>query len=69
MTTYAIKVMFTEDDWLYVTENTKHCMDLKVMTFDTFEAAVQAAKVFQIKGKEQNVKVVEYKEGDRIFSE
>mgnify|MGYP001142066333 CR=1 FL=1 len=53
-----------KDDWIFVTENTGKCdmFDLRPVLFDDLTEALEYAKVFTIKGKEQNVQVVNYDE-------
>jgi len=48
------------DDWIFVTEDTKDCWDLRPVLFNDLTEALEYAKVFTIKGKEQNVQVVSY---------
>ena len=57
---YAIKVNLAVDDWIYVTEYTRHCMDLVPMIFDDIESAENFAITWRLEGKADNVKVVEY---------
>lgn len=57
---YALKVKLGEGDWIYVTEDTRHCWDLRPLLFETFEQANQAAQVWRIQGKSDAVTVVEY---------
>ena len=58
---YAIKLMLSKDDWIYVTEDTGgNCWDLTVRTFDDIKDAERFAEVFTIEGRESNVRVVEY---------
>ena len=48
-----------KDDWIYVTEDSKgNCWDLQPMMFDNLTEALDCAKIFTVKGREQNVKVV-----------
>lgn len=57
---YAIMIRMGDGDWIYVTEQTYNCWDLMPELYETFEQAEQAASVWRLKGKEINVKVVEY---------
>jgi len=61
VTEYAIRVKF-DDEWMMVSEIVE-CMDYfkpVIKTFDTREAAQEHAEIFTVKGKEENVEVVEY---------
>lgn len=59
---YAIQIKLAEDDWIYVTKDTGgHCWDLQPELFDTLESAEKFADIWRIKGREDNVIVVEYK--------
>jgi hypothetical protein len=61
--TYAVKVMLSVDDWIYITKNNStHCWDLKPETFATKKLAYGFAKQWRLSGKGQNVKVVKYNE-------
>lgn len=61
---YALMIdLGGNDDWIYVTEDTDHCWDLKPVLYENFSAADQAAQVWRIQGKDSKVKVVEYLEG------
>ena len=57
---WAIKIRIGDGDWIYVTEDNDWCWDLQPQLYQTFEQAEQAAKVWRLKGKEMNVKVVKY---------
>ena len=58
---YAIKVCLDgKDDWLYITEYTRNCMDLVPVLFDDEESAENYAIIWRIEGKADMVKVVEY---------
>ena len=58
---YAIKVCLdNKDNWLYITEYTRHCMELVPVTFDDIESAENYAITWRLEGKADNVKVVEY---------
>jgi hypothetical protein len=58
---YAIKVCLDgKDDWLYITEYTRDCMDLVPVLFDDIESAENFAITWRLEGKADNVKVVEY---------
>lgn len=60
MIKYAIQVMWQPDDWMYITEG--RFDDLQVKVFNSSEAAEEIAEHFRLTGKEENVKVVVYKE-------
>jgi len=49
-----------KDDWIYVTEQTEHCWDLKPMLFEQAIDALAFSEKFVIPGKEKNVVVVNY---------
>lgn len=58
---YAIMICLDgKDDWIFVTEQTEHCWDLKPMLFEDPELALTYARTFEVEGKERNVKVVSY---------
>lgn len=58
---YAIKVMLSIDDWIYVTEDHRFCdWNLKLKLFNTLNEAEAFADSWRQKGKEEFVKVVEY---------
>ena len=59
---YAIMVCLDvdNDDWLYITEHTKNCMDLQPVLFDDEESAENYAITWRLEGKADMVKVVEY---------
>jgi len=59
---YAIMVCLNEqdDDWIYVTVQTKDCWDLEPVLFEDLNTALEYAKTFEIEGKAHNVKVVTY---------
>lgn len=62
MVKFAVKVMLTADDWIYITEDTRgKCWDLKPVLFDTRSEAEEYSKIWS-NGVERNrfVKVVEY---------
>ena len=60
---YAIMVCLDgKDDWIFVTEQTEHCWDLKPMLFEDAKLALTYAKTFEVEGKEHNVKVINYEE-------
>jgi len=61
---YAIKVCLDpeNDDWLYITERTQNCMDLRLVLFDDEENAENYAITWRLEGKAEMVKVVEYNE-------
>ena len=55
---YAIKIRLGEGDWLYVTEDTGKCMDMKVQLFDTEKDADSFADIWRT--PKSTAKVVEY---------
>jgi len=58
---YAIMICLDgKDDWIFVTEDTEHCWDLKPMLFEDAELALIYARTFEVEGKAHNVKVVSY---------
>jgi hypothetical protein len=57
---YAIQIMLAPNDWIYVTETTQHCWDLKPMLFDSKLQAEEFADTWRLPNKQENVKVVEY---------
>jgi len=57
---YGIKFYSLDGDSIWITEDSKYCMDLKIRLFDTEEDADETANLFRLKGKEHMVKVVEY---------
>ena len=59
---YAIKVCLDvdNDDWIYITEYTRNCMDLVPVLFDDEESAENYAITWRLEGKANMVKVVEY---------
>jgi hypothetical protein len=61
-TKWAIMVCLDEkeDDWIYVTETSNDCWDLKPLLFDDIVEAFNYSKSFTIPGKEQNVTIVNY---------
>ena len=61
---YAIMVCLDEqeDDWIYITEQTEHCWDLKPVLFDEASDALAYSQQWVIPGKEKNVVVVSYDE-------
>ena len=61
---YAIMVCLDEqeDDWIFITEETDHCWDLKPLLFEDAETAMEYAQPWVIEGKEHNVVVVSYEE-------
>lgn len=52
-----------EDDWIFVMEDVNH-LDASIhpKLFDDLTEALEYAKTFTIKGKEENVQVVNYYE-------
>lgn len=59
---YAVKIMLSEDDWIYITEDTDNCFDLTPVLFDDKELAEEFADTWRLKGKIENVRVIEYGE-------
>jgi len=61
---YAVMVCLDKenDDWIFVTEDTKDCWDLRPVLFDDINEALEFAKSWTIPGKEENVQVVSYDE-------
>lgn len=58
---YAIMICLDgKDDWIFVTEKTSDCWDLRPMLFADLEEAVEHSKTFIIEGKEENVTVIEF---------
>ena len=57
---YAIKLHSLDGDFIWITEDTNHCMDLRVQLFDTKEDADKFADTWRIRGKKDMTKVVEY---------
>lgn len=57
---YAIKVKWPDGGWMYVTEGSYD--DLRVKVYATSEAAEEVAEAMRLTGKEDNVKVVVYKD-------
>jgi hypothetical protein len=57
---YAIKVKWPDGGWLYVTEGPAN--DLRVKVYSSSDAAEEIAESWRLTGKEENVKVVVYKE-------
>lgn len=51
-----------EDDWIYVTESTKHCWDIRPVLFDDIQDAFKYSDTWRLPGKEQHVQVVAYNE-------
>lgn len=61
MIKFAVKVMLSVDDWIYITEDTHgKCWDLKPVLFDTRAEAEEYAKTWRVRGKDDCVKVEEY---------
>ena len=58
-TKYAIKVMLSADDWIYVTENNDSTMfELRPMLFNTRQAAEEHANIW---GNKNVAKVVRWR--------
>jgi hypothetical protein len=59
---YAVKIMLSADDWIYVTEdNGGNCWDLTPVLFDDIQEAERFAEIWRKKYKDNRyVKVVEY---------
>ena len=64
---YAIMICLNEneDDWIFVTEDTKDCWDLRPVLFNDIHKALKYSEQWSIPGKEHNVKVVSYESQDR----
>ena len=63
MSQWAIMVCLDgKDDWIYITEQTEHCWDIKPLLFDDVHEALDAAEQWVVPGKESNVTVVNYEE-------
>lgn len=60
-TKYAIKVMLSKDDWIYVTEPDRTMFEVRPMLFKTRDAAEDFADSWRQKGKEAYIKVVRYR--------
>lgn len=62
---YAIKVMLSVDDWIYVTEDSRGDLNnINPVLFKSKEDAENFANTWRLKGKEAYVKVVRYKENE-----
>ena len=48
------------DDWLYITQYTRKCMEFRPILFDREEDAENYAITWRLEGKADMVKVVEY---------
>ena len=60
---YAIMVCLDgKDDWIFVTEKTENCWDIRPLLFEDVETAFEYAEGFTLPGKEQNIRVVSYDE-------
>jgi len=60
---YAIMICLDgKDDWIFVTESTEHCWDIRPLMFEDVETALEYSEPWVIPGKEENVKVVKYQE-------
>ena len=64
MSKWAIMVCLDEreEDWIYITEQTEHCWDLRPVLFDDVSSALAYSEQWVIPGKEHNVVVVNYEE-------
>lgn len=60
MKKYAIRIMLSADDWIYMTVDTGNCFDLVPMLFDTQDEAEEAAKIWHKQGRKPITEVVEY---------
>lgn len=60
MIKYTIQVQWPDGGWMYVTEGSFD--DLRVKVYDSSEAAETVAETWRLTGKENNVKVVVYKD-------
>ncbi len=49
-----------KDDWIFITEETEHCWDIRPMLFEDAGDALEYAKPWIKPGKEKNVVVVSY---------
>ena len=60
---YAIMVCLDgKDDWIFITEKTENCWDIRPLLFEDMETAFEYSEPWVIPGKEENVKVVKYQE-------
>ena len=58
---YAIMICLdNKDDWIFITEDTQDCLDLRPLLFDDIHDALLSAEQWAARGKEENVKVVSY---------
>lgn len=59
---YAVKIMLSADDWIFVTEDTHgKCWDLTPVLFDDIQEAERFANIWRKKYNDNRyVKVVEY---------
>ena len=59
---YAVKIMLSADDWIYITHDTsRNCWDLTPVTFDDRKDAERFAETWRLtSGDTRFVKVVEY---------
>jgi hypothetical protein len=48
------------DDWIFVTEKTENCWDIRPLLFEDVETALEYSEPWVVPGKEENVKVVKY---------
>ena len=63
---YAIMVCLDgKDDWIFVTEKTENCWDIRPLLFEDVETALEYSEPWLVPGKEENVKVVKYESQDR----
>ena len=58
---YAIMICLDGvDDWIFVTEKTENCWDIRPLLFEDVETALEYSEPWVTPGKEENVKVVKY---------
>ena len=63
---YAIMICLDGvDDWIFVTENTENCWDIRPLLFEDVETALEYSEPWVVPGKEDNVKVIKYESKDR----
>lgn len=60
---YAIRFFLTDDEWMYLTEDTGECAELTPVVFDTVEEAEVEASLWRDRPfLENSVKIVEFNE-------
>ena len=57
---YAIKIMLSADDWIYLTHPDTSCYNLAPALFDTKAEAEEAMQMFRQQRRTPYVKVVEF---------